>query len=121
MGTAVKMGPAYFPTILSVLLMLIGTVSVIRGLVKQGTAIGNITVKGMLVVCASTALFGLLLRGGGLAIALPVLVVGSAAASSRFDGKYAAGLAAGLTFACWLIFLKGLGVPIPLLGSWFGK
>ena len=38
MGTAVKMGPAYFPTILGGLLVLIGTISVIRSFVVTGTA-----------------------------------------------------------------------------------
>jgi putative tricarboxylic transport membrane protein len=30
-------------------------------------------------------------------------------------------MAAGLTVFCLLIFLKGLGVPLPILGSWFGR
>jgi putative tricarboxylic transport membrane protein len=29
-------------------------------------------------------------------------------------------MAAGLTIFCILVFVKGLGVPLPLLGSWFG-
>ena len=121
MGTAVKMGPAFFPMVLSVLLMVIGGVSVARGLLRPGSKISGVTVKGMLVVFAATMAFGLLLRPAGLIFALPALVIGSAAASSRFDLKYTAGLAAGLTAFCWLVFQKGLGVPIPLLGTWFGN
>lgn len=120
LGTAVKMGPAFFPLILSVLLMLIGVVSIIRGILRPGSRISGITIRGMLIVFLSTAAFGMLLRGAGLIIALPVLVIGSATASSRFDLKYSAALAAGLCAFCWLVFLKGLGVPIPLIGAWFG-
>ena len=29
-------------------------------------------------------------------------------------------MAAGLTVFCVLVFLKGLGVPLPLIGRWFG-
>ena len=29
--------------------------------------------------------------------------------------------AAGITVFCVVIFLKGLGVPLPILGSWFGN
>lgn len=120
LGTALKMGPAYFPMILSVLLVLIGIVSMVRSFLKPGSPIGGLKLKGLLIVVLSTVLFGLLLRRAGLIVALPLLVISSAAASSRFNWRYALGLAAGLTFFCWLVFLKGLGVPIPLVGSWFG-
>jgi hypothetical protein len=121
MGTALKMGPGYFPTILSVLLVLVGTISLIRSFAMQGSPVDRFTVKGLVVVLGATVLFGLLLRGGGLIVALPVLVVGSAAASSRFRWRQSLLLGAGLTLACTLIFLKGLGVPIPMVGSWFGR
>jgi hypothetical protein len=121
MGTALKMGPGYFPTILSVLLVLVGTISLIRSFARQGSPVDRFTVKGLVVVLGATVLFGLLLRGGGLIVALPVLVVGSAAASSRFRWRQSLLLGAGLTLACTLIFLKGLGVPIPMVGSWFGR
>ena len=35
MGTAVKMGPAYFPTVLSGLLILIGSISIIRSFSRR--------------------------------------------------------------------------------------
>jgi hypothetical protein len=121
MGTALKMGPGYFPTILSVLLVLIGIISLIRSFARQGSPVDRFTLKGLVVVLGASLLFGLLLRGGGLIVALPVLVVGSAAASSRFRWRQSLLLGAGLTLACTLIFLKGLGVPIPMVGSWFGR
>jgi uncharacterized membrane protein len=120
MGTAVKMGPAYFPTVLSALLILIGSLSVIRAFLKQGTPIGTIAWKGLLLIVAATVLFGFIVRGAGLAIALPLLVLISAYASTRFRWKYALALAAGVTVFCILIFQVGLGVPLPILGSWFG-
>jgi len=121
MGTALKMGPGYFPTILSVLLVLIGTIALVRSFLKPGTPVGRFTVKGLLLVAVSTVLFGLLLRKAGLIIALPVLVLASAYASREFRWRQSALLAAGLTVFCALIFLKGLGVPIPLVGPWFGR
>jgi hypothetical protein len=121
MGTALKMGPGYFPTILSVLLVLIGIVSLVRSQLRPGTPIGGFALRGLLVVVASTVLFGLLLRRAGLVIALPVLVLASAYASTEFRWKQSVLLAAGLTVFCGLIFLKGLGVPIPLIGPWFGR
>jgi len=121
MGTAVKMGPAYFPTLLSVLLMVIGIISVLRSFFKSGSPIGVVAWKGLVLIVASTLLFGMIVRGAGLLLALPPLVIVSASASARFSWKTSLAEAAGITVFCIVIFLKGLGVPLPILGSWFGN
>jgi len=121
MGVALKMGPGYFPTILSVLLVLIGIISLIRSFTTPGSPVGGFTIKGLAVVLGATVLFGLVLQGGGMVVALPMLVVTSAAASSRFRWRQSLLLAAVLTLFCTLIFLKGLGLPIPILGPWFSR
>jgi putative tricarboxylic transport membrane protein len=119
MGTAVKMGPAYFPAILSALLIVIGSISVVRSFVKAGTPVGTVAWKGLVLITVSTLLFGVIVRGAGLAVALPLLVVISAFASTRFHWKYALALAVGVTLFCILVFQVALGVPLPILGSWF--
>ena len=121
MGTALKMGPAYFPSVLSGLLILIGIISLIRSFIEPGTPISGYAFKGLLLVTASTVLFGFVVRGAGLVIALPLLVIISSTASHKFRWKHSLAMAAGLTVFCILIFLKGLGVPLPILGSWFGR
>ena len=120
MGSAVKMGPAYFPTLLGALLMGIGIISVLRSFFKSGTPIGAIAWKGSFLIAASTVLFGLIVRGAGLAIALPLLVIISASASARFSFKTSVIEAVGITVFCILVFVQGLGVPLPILGTWFG-
>jgi putative tricarboxylic transport membrane protein len=120
MGSALKMGAAYFPTVLGWLLVVIGTVSVIRGFIVRGTPVGGFAIKGLLMVIGATLLFGFTVRGAGLAVALPVLVFFSAAASSRFRIMPTLLMAAGLTLFCVLVFIKGLGVPLPVIGPWFG-
>jgi putative tricarboxylic transport membrane protein len=120
MGTAVKMGPAYFPTVIGSLLILIGIISVVRSFIQPGTPIGGFTLKGLALVIVSAIVFGLIVKGAGLAIALPVLVMISAFASDQFRWGPSLALAAGLTLFCVVVFIKGLGVPLPILGSWFG-
>jgi hypothetical protein len=115
MGTALKMGPAYFPTILGGLLAVIGLISLIRSFIERGSPIGGFAFKGLLLVVGSTLLFGLVVRGAGLAVALPLLVIISAYASVRFRWGPSLALAAGITLFCILVFLKGLGVPLPIL------
>jgi Tripartite tricarboxylate transporter TctB family len=120
MGTALKMGAGYFPTVLGALLTLIGIISLIRAFIQSGSPIGGLALKGLLLVVGSTLVFGLIVRGAGLAIALPLFVIMSASASVHFRWAPSIALAAGLTLFCVLVFLKGLGVPLPVLGSWFG-
>jgi putative tricarboxylic transport membrane protein len=120
LGTALRMGPGYFPTALGGLLIVIGLASLARAAVRSGEPLPPMRIKGLLAVTAATVGFGALVRGAGLVVALPVLVVVSAAASARFRWGPALALAAGLTLFCAAVFLKGLGVPLPLRGPWLG-
>lgn len=121
MGKAGRMGPAYFPTVLSSLLIGIGAISLVRSFIKQGTHIGAFAIRGLVLVTSAIILFGVLVRGAGLAIALPVLVIISSYASVKFSWKSTIIMAAGITVFCVLVFLKALGVPLPVLGPWFGQ
>jgi hypothetical protein len=120
MGSAVRMGPAYFPTLLGIILMFVGAVALVRSFIVPGTPIGDFAIKGLLLVVLSVFLFGFIVRDAGLIIALPLLVFISALASSQFRWVPTIALAAGLTVFCSLVFIKGLGVPLPLIGPWFG-
>jgi hypothetical protein len=122
MGTAGRMGAGYFPTVLSVILMLIGLLSTARAFLQAGQPVGAIAWKPLALVVGSTALFGLLLPTTGLVVALAVLILTSAFASQHFrlDPKSVTGLILLVAF-CTLVFVKALGVPLPLVGSWFGE
>ena len=121
LGTSARMGPGYFPAVLGGLLMLFGVISVARSFMRPGEAVSAIAWKPVALVLGGTVLFGLLLERAGLIVALPVLIVVSALASrhTRLDATSVAALV-GIVAFCVLVFVKGLGVPMPLLGSWFG-
>lgn len=121
MGSATRMGPAYFPTVLGVILCAIGLASAVRSFIRRGQPIGAFAFKTLLLVLVATLLFGALVRGGGLIVALPVLVIVSAYASSRFRLGPTVLLAIGLTAFSAVVFIKGLGVPLPVIGPWFGS
>jgi putative tricarboxylic transport membrane protein len=118
-GTASRMGPGYFPLALSGLLIIFGLVAVVRSFIVPGEPIGAFAWKPMVLVLGATALFGALISTLGLVIALLALVLVSAAASEkfRFDWRAVLGLVALIIF-CSLVFVKGLGVPMPLFGPW---
>ena len=121
MGTAFQMGPAYFPTVLGGLLSFIGLISLIRSFVVRGEPIPAFAWKQLILIVAATVVFGLLVRGAGLAIALPLFVMMTAYASVKFRWGPSLVLAAGTTVFCTLVFVKGLGVPLPIIGRWFGS
>jgi len=121
LGTAFRMGPGYFPTVLGGLLALIGLVSLGRAALRAGDPLPPLRLKGLLAVTAATLAFGALVRGAGLIVALPVLVLASAGASARFRWGPALVLAAGLTVFSVAVFLKGLGVPLPIVGPWLAR
>ena len=122
MGSASRMGPGYFPTALGALLLLIGIASLVRSFVRDGSPIGAVAWKGAALVTAGTVLFGLLLRPAGLVPALVALILVGASASSRFRLEWRACLLMlALIAFCALVFVKGLGLPLPLLGPWFTR
>jgi hypothetical protein len=120
MGTGLKMGPAYFPTVLGGLLSFIGLISLVRSFLQKGDPIPAFAWKPLLLIVAASVVFGLLVRGAGLVIALPLFVIMTAFASVKFRWGPALALAAGATVFCALVFVKGLGVPLPLIGRWLG-
>jgi hypothetical protein len=72
------------------------------------------------LVIVSVLVFGFLVRAAGLVVALPLLVFISAYASIRFRWRTTLIIAAGLTIFCVLVFVKGLGIPLPIIGPWLG-
>jgi hypothetical protein len=120
MGTALRMGPAYFPTVLGALLSLIGAISLVRSFVVPGEPVGKLALRPLVIVTAAVFAFGFLARGAGLVVVVPMLVLVSAYASIYFRWRSAIALAIGMTIFCVLVFSKGLGVPLPAIGPWFG-
>jgi Tripartite tricarboxylate transporter TctB family len=118
LGSARRMGPAYFPIVLSLVLIAIGLVTVARAFLVAGPPIRDVAGKALAFVTASVVLFGLLVQGAGLAMATIVLVLVSAFASHHFRPLATILLALALAAFCVLAFVTGLGLPFPALGSW---
>lgn len=121
-GTASRMGSGYFPTVLGCILAAIGAASMLRSFVRPGAMLEEFRLKPLLFIIAGTLAFALLLGGAGFPLALAVTVLVGAMASRHFrlDAKALAGLAAFVA-VCTLVFVKGLGLPLPLVGYWFWR
>ncbi|ULJ75720.1 tripartite tricarboxylate transporter TctB family protein [Rhizobium gallicum] len=119
-GTAGRMGPGYFPTVISSLLIVFGIATIGKGLLRDGQPLGSINWKGLTLVTFSVCAFGFLLEAAGLVAALLVLILICAAASERFrfDIRAVVGVVALVVF-CVAVFVEGLGLPMPIFGEWF--
>lgn len=120
MGTAARMGPGYFPITLGWILGGFGVVSIIRSLTTDGEPIGGIAWKKLSILTLSVIAFAVILPKLGLIFALPALVGISSLGSEQSEYNLKAVLAlVALTAFCILVFVKGLGVPMPIFGAWF--
>ena len=114
MGSAARMGPAYFPTMLGALMALIGGIVLFRSLVVKGGKVPAIPLRLLSIITLSMIVFGYLLKPIGLVLALVFLVVVSAFAGQEFKIKEVLLLSGVLVILSVLIFVKGLGLPFPL-------
>lgn len=115
-GTATNMGPGYFPLALGGLMVLIGLAVLIQSFSRTGPTekLDRIHLKPLLLVIGPILLFGAILLPLGFVIASVVLIGLTALASPEFNIRYAVPLAAVLIAACYLIFVYGLGLPLPM-------
>lgn len=120
MGTAGRMGPAYFPSILGGCLALIGTIAIVRSMIKPGVAVEKFAVKQLVLILGAVLLFGMIVRGAGLAVGVIVLVMISGYACTKFRVAPFLAVALGLAVFSVLVFIKGIGLPMPMFGPWFG-
>lgn len=120
MGTAGRMGPAYFPSVLGGLLALVGAASLIRSFFRQGEPIGRLYWRELTLVLVAVLLFGFLVRDAGLIPATLVLILISSYAGQKFNLAKSIALAIGAALFAVGLFVKLLGLPMPMFGPWFG-
>lgn len=117
-GTSNEPGPGFLPYGLGIVLALLGLLITVKSLTiatLDGESVGQIAWRPLVLVLGSLALFAFLLPRAGMFISLPILVVTSALAGDEFHLGEVLASATVLTTGSWLIFIKGLGVAIPLL------
>jgi hypothetical protein len=118
-GSMLRIGPGFFPLILSGLLIVLGLVIVAMSF-RTDEAVNVPALGPMVRVLLGMALFAGLMQPLGSYFILPVVVVVVASASPKFSWKAALSLALGITVCSDLIFRIGLGLPLPAIGSWWG-
>lgn len=125
MGTAARMGPAYFPTLLGGCLSFLGAIIALRGLRVKPAEGEDAEIEpwhwGIIVlVLGSVLVFSLILAYAGLMLSIAAMVAIAALADRTSKLKETVVLIVVLDILVWVIFVYGIGLLVPVwppLGS----
>jgi len=118
LGTALRMGPGYFPLLLAVVLTFLGLIVLIQATRVQGEPLGPIALRGLAFILPAPIVFGLTVRGLGFVPSLFVAALIAAFASTRMKVPLAILLAAAITLFSVAVFSYALGLPFERFGPW---
>ena len=120
-GTALRMGPGYFPLVLGGVLVVFGALIVVKGIVApDADDVGPVPWRSLGLLVAAVLFFGFAVQGLGLVPTLFVTIFLAAFAGFKIGAVRAAVIAGGLTALCYLIFVLALQLRLPLFGPWVG-
>lgn len=114
-GSALRMGPGFFPSILGGILIAFGVCIMAVGLRSGEKTQSSLSLRALVMLPLSLVLFGVLIEKAGFLPALAVLVFVSAASGREFKFVEVLLLTALLTVASVALFIWGLGLPYPLI------
>ncbi len=118
LGTALRMGPGYFPLILSAILILLGCGVILAALDKVTDDTGTYAWRGMVFILSAPILFGLTVQGLGFVVSIAMATLIASRASLKMGWRYSALLTLGVTAFSTLVFSFGLGLPFQRFGPW---
>ncbi len=118
LGTALRMGPGYFPLVLAVVLTGLGFIVLVQATRVQGDPLGPIAWRGMVFILPAPVIFGLTVRGLGFVPSLFAAALFAAFASSRMKMPLAIILAGTITLFSVIVFSYALGLPFQRFGPW---
>lgn len=117
-GTAMEMGPGYFPAMICIALAAVGVALVVRGLsVRETDADPDepaFAWRPLAFICGAVLFFAAAVGWLGLVITAAATVVFAAAAGWEFRWREVLVLAAVCTVVSVLLFVTGLGLAFPL-------
>ena len=118
-GSALRMGPGYFPTVLGGIMIVFGIMVLLMGVKNNEKMKGTWSIRALIVLPLATGVFGFVMEHAGFLPALALLIPMSAASGNEFRWGEIILLTIGLLVICTGVFIYGLGLPYPLIkGLW---
>jgi hypothetical protein len=120
-GTAARMGPGFFPRMVSVLFGLIAIGVIFSALSPRAKRedLERWDIKGLLWIAGSVVLFAVLLPTFGLIVALSALIIIASLASPEFTWRGAIVNTIVLNVFCVGVFIYGINLQFPVWPMWF--
>lgn len=116
-GTLRQVGPGFFPIVVAWLLAAFGLIMILRSLASKQSEAISLSLWPLTIIVISSLVFGTLIRPLGLPLSAALLVLLSTLASRSLGWLAAISLAIGIAAFVTLVFIVGLGLQMPLLGS----
>jgi hypothetical protein len=117
-GSSSRMGPGYFPILLSALIITVGIVVGFRGVTIEGPPIEPVQLRPILFIIAAILIFGFLIESIGLALTAILLTMLAAHARREVKLSETILLGVGLAIFTVVVFVYVLGQPLP---AWWGR
>ncbi len=117
LGTVTQMGPGFLPTVIGVLIALLGLVLGIATVIAPEAGSIEVDWRPLLFVSAALVVFGLTLEPLGLVPAIVLLVAVASLAEPGFRPRLIGGLSLFLIVMTALIFVYGLNTPLDLIAG----
>ena len=117
-GSALRMGPGYFPRVLAGILMVFGIFVLIRGILTSEKVRGRWGWKPLAFIVVSLVAFGYVMEHFGLIPALVVMFFIAAMGGHEFRWKEVAILTVVMSAFAVGVFVYGLGLPYQLFPGW---
>jgi len=119
MGSAMRMGPGYFPTILGGILCLFGVYVMLRGIRSGAKVKGEWGWRPLAFITLSIVLFGFLMDRLGMIPALVVVFFAAALAGPEFRFKEVLLLTVLMSVFAVGVFVYGLKLPYQLFPGYY--
>jgi len=113
-GTALRMGPGYFPRVLAGILVAFGLYVGIRGMRLPERVEGIWGWRPLALITAAFWVYGWLMDRAGFIPSLIVLFAITTLAGHEFRLKEVIVLTIAMIAFAWAVFIRGLGLPYPL-------
>ncbi|MDO5666754.1 MAG: tripartite tricarboxylate transporter TctB family protein [Alcaligenaceae bacterium] len=124
MGTTARMGPAYLPYYLGIILLILGailSITALRGKIQEEHKVGRFDWDILVMIIGSLVGFGIMLEPLGFYLSIFILIIFSSMASHEFSLRVAVANALFLILFSYLAFIRGLKLALPLAPQPFAE
>ena len=111
-GALTQMGPGFLPTVLSWALIAVGALVTLRSLAMRGGQIQPSMWRPQILIVGAIVLFALMIERLGLVPTVFSVIIVASFASDEFRLRDALLLGAGMSLACYLVFVVLLSLPL---------